>query len=125
MFWIRIVLESGFELLSPLAASAAAWPQVVYDPGATKWPKAGCDGLCLYVDGKLAAHAGSVVAKADGQSSTAFLESIVDKFGAADKDTIVVDCTASDSTVPALISAMANDAKSAADLVPSPYSSGT
>ena len=55
--------------------------------------------------GKLAAHAGSVVAKADGQSSTAFLESIVDKFGAADKDTIVVDCTASDSTVPALISA--------------------
>ena len=55
--------------------------------------------------GKLSAHSGSVLAKADGQSASAFLESVVDKYGKADAGTIVVDCTASDATVPALISA--------------------
>ena len=27
---------------------------VFWDPQGTQWPKAGCKGLCLFVDGKLA-----------------------------------------------------------------------
>ena len=53
------------------------------------------------------AGAGTVTAKADGLSSSDFLLAVVDKYAASEPDAIVVDCTATDATVPALVKAAA------------------
>lgn len=53
---------------------------------------------------KLATQAGALP-RGEEQSAPAFLEAIVDKYAAVHPDAIVVDCTATDATVPALLKA--------------------
>ena len=54
--------------------------------------------------GKLASQSGAVVRPAE-QDASVFLESLVDKYSKEAPDTIVVDCSATDATVPALLKA--------------------
>ena len=58
--------------------------------------------------GKLATASGTVNAKTEGLSSSDFLSSVVEKYAASEPDAIVVDCTATDATVPALVKAAAS-----------------
>jgi len=52
--------------------------------------------------GKLSAQAGAL-ARTEEQTASAFLEAVVEKYAATHPDAIVVDCTATDATVPALL----------------------
>merc|ERR1712217_120138 len=56
--------------------------------------------------GKLSSVGGNAtLAKAGGQSASDFLLSVVDKYVEAEPNAIVVDCTATDATIPALVKA--------------------
>jgi len=57
--------------------------------------------------GKLASQAGATV-RPDEQQASAFLEAVVEKYAKEAPDAIVVDCTATDATVPALLRAAAS-----------------